>query len=300
MKYDEVKVMCHKAWSERFNYLCIDMVKKMKVNIVFSMKVEPHILNAFPKLNLFKKTITFTCFQMMFQIKDREDMENLNEVISLQDQVKTVRLQDKLGKQKFQEDMRKILKPMTDAIKNNSENITKAITEVSNNNNKTIENINGKVLELMNDKGMIAAYLASSLVNLFKHENESQLKLKKDQNSNRMNDFLIKGGKPVSLYINMLTFRDSNKSFKLDEDLLETITIYDLNVDHSNQQDRKLIYEFAKEMNLNKKQKGNKSDGDKSIVRILKSPAIMASGVTTIFLSENLDELCDRLNLLLE
>ena len=27
MKYDEFKEMCHKAWSERFNYLCIDMIK---------------------------------------------------------------------------------------------------------------------------------------------------------------------------------------------------------------------------------------------------------------------------------
>ena len=27
MKYDEFKEMCHKAWSERFNYLCIDMTK---------------------------------------------------------------------------------------------------------------------------------------------------------------------------------------------------------------------------------------------------------------------------------
>ena len=27
INYDEFKEMCHKAWSERFNYLCIDMVK---------------------------------------------------------------------------------------------------------------------------------------------------------------------------------------------------------------------------------------------------------------------------------
>ena len=27
MKYDEFKEMCHEAWSERFNYLCIDMTK---------------------------------------------------------------------------------------------------------------------------------------------------------------------------------------------------------------------------------------------------------------------------------
>ena len=27
MKYDEFKEMCHKAWNERFNYLCIDLIK---------------------------------------------------------------------------------------------------------------------------------------------------------------------------------------------------------------------------------------------------------------------------------
>ena len=27
MKHDEFKERCHKAWSERFNYLCIDMAK---------------------------------------------------------------------------------------------------------------------------------------------------------------------------------------------------------------------------------------------------------------------------------
>ena len=33
---------------------------------------------------------------MLYSIKDREDLGNLNELVSLQDQVKTVRLQDKL------------------------------------------------------------------------------------------------------------------------------------------------------------------------------------------------------------
>ena len=46
---------------------------------------------------------------MLFPIKDRENLEKLNELVSLQDQVKTVRLQDKLGKQNFHEDMKKIL-----------------------------------------------------------------------------------------------------------------------------------------------------------------------------------------------
>ena len=83
---------------------------------------------------------------MLFAINKREDLENINELASLQDQLKAVRLQNKFGKQNFHEDMKKVLEPMTDAIKNTSEKISKTITENSNNNNKDIENINEKVL----------------------------------------------------------------------------------------------------------------------------------------------------------
>ena len=186
---------------------------------------------------------------------------------------------------------------MTDAIKDTSENLTKFNTENSINNNKAIENINERILELMDDKGLIAPYLASSLVILFKLENKSQFRLKKDLNSNKSNDFLINEGIPVTLFKNMLLFRDSNKSFILDGDLLEAITIYDFNVSHYNPKDQKLIHEFGKEMNFNINQKGRKSPRDKSMIKLLKSPAITASRVTTIFLSENSDELCDRLRL---
>ena len=238
---------------------------------------------------------------MMFPIKNREDLEKLKELATLQNQVKAVKLQDKLGKQNFHENIKKLYEPLTDTIKDVSESITKTLTENSNNNNKAIENLNEKILELMNDSGLVAPYLASSLVNVFKPENKSQFRLKKDLNSTKMNDFLINEGIPVTLVSNMLIFRDSNKSFKLDGDLLETMTNYDFNVDHSNRQDRKLIYEFAKEMNFNIRQKGKKSDRDKSIVRLLRSPAIMASRVSkTIFLSSDPDELCDRLKLFLQ
>ena len=33
MKYDEFKEMCRKAWSEKFNYLCIDMTKNKNEGI---------------------------------------------------------------------------------------------------------------------------------------------------------------------------------------------------------------------------------------------------------------------------
>ena len=196
--------------------------------------------------------------------------------------------------------MEKVFEPITQSIEKTSENITKSLTETSINNNKARENLNEKTLELLDEKGLIAPYLSSSLVNVFKPENKSQFRLRKDLNSTKMNDFLLNDGIPVSLLSNMIIFRDNNESFNLDGDLLETITNYDFNVDHSNQQDRKMIYEFAKEMNFNIKQKRKKSERDKSIKRLPNSPAIMASGVTTIFLSENPYELCDRLRLLLQ
>ena len=54
MIYDELKEICRVAWSEQINYLCIDMSKKMRVNIVYSMRAKKHILNEFVKVKLFK------------------------------------------------------------------------------------------------------------------------------------------------------------------------------------------------------------------------------------------------------
>ena len=99
----------------------------------------------------------------------------------------------------------------------------------------------------------------------------------------------------------MLTFRVGNKSFEKDGDLLETITIYVFNVSHANPQDQKMIYEFGKEMKFDIKQKGRKSKRDKSMINLLKTPAIMASGISQIIiLSSNPDELCDSIKLLLQ
>ena len=238
---------------------------------------------------------------MLFPIKDREDLEKLNDLVSLQDQVKVIRLQDKLGKQNIHEDMTKVFEPLTNTLKKTSENITKTITENSINNNKAIENLNEKILELMNDKGLIAPYLTTSLVEVFKKDNKSQFRLRKDPNSTKLNDFLIHGTIPVTIFSNMIVFRDSNKSFRLEGDLLKVITNYKFNVDHSNPQDKKLIYQFAKEMKYDTKSTGRPSVRHNSIVKLLDQPAIMASGVSkTIILSSDPNELCNRLKLLLQ
>ena len=238
---------------------------------------------------------------MMFPIRNIEDLQNLNEAVSLQNQVKVVRLQDKLGKQNFHEDMTKGFEPLTDTLKKTSENITKTITENSINNNKAISDLNEKISELMNDKGMIAPYLTTSLVEVFKKDNKSQFRSRKDNNSTKMNDFLIDGTIPVTIFSNMITFRDSNKSFRLEGDLLKLITNHKFNAGHSSPQDKKLIYEFAKEMNYDTKSTGRPSTRHTSIIKILESPAIMASGISkTIILSSEPNELCDRLKLLLQ
>ena len=190
---------------------------------------------------------------------------------------------------------------MTDELKNTSEKITRTLAENSINNNKAIENLNEKILELMDDKGLIAPYLVSSLVEVFKKDNKSQFRLRTDPNSTKMNDFLIHGTIPVTIFGNMITFRDSNKSFRLEGDLLKVITNHKFNVDHSSPQDKKLIYEFAKEMNYDTKSTGRPSTRHTSIIKILESPAIFASGISkTIFLSSDPDELCERLKLLLQ
>ena len=73
---------------------------------------------------------------------------------------------------------------------------------------------------------------------------------------------------------------------------------YDVNL--ASLQDKKLVYDFAKAMNFDTKALGKKSNRDRTLIKLLNSPAIMASGITTIFSSVTADELCDRLRLLLQ
>ena len=240
---------------------------------------------------------------MLYSIKDREDLEKLEELASLQDQVKVVKLQDKLGKPNFHEDMKQVFEPVTKSLENISENLTKAITDSSIKNNQALENLNEKFLELMNDRGILATYLMSPLSRITNPENSSQFRLEKDPNSNRVNDLLMKNKIPITLYGNMLTFRDTNKQIELKGDRLEMITNKDYNVDHASLADKKLMYDFAKEMHFDQKAVGKKPTREKTLIKLLKSPGFLISalGVSKIiFLPSDPDELCERLKLLLQ
>ena len=240
---------------------------------------------------------------MLYSIKNVDDLEILNKLVSLQDQVKVVKLQDKLGKQNFHEDMKKVFEPVTKSFENISENLTKAITETSIKNNLAIENVKNNLLEIMNDRGILATYLMSPLSRITNPENSSQFKLVKDPSSNRVNDLKINKTIPITLYGNMLTFHDTNKQFELKGDLLEMITNSKFNVDLASLADKKLMYDFANEMHFDPKASGNKSIRDRKLKKLLNSPGLIvsASGVSkTIFLSSDPYELCDRLKLLLQ
>ena len=240
---------------------------------------------------------------MLYAIKNREDLENLEKLASLENQVKVIKLQDKLGKQNFRENIKKVFEPVTKSLENTSENLTKAITETSIKNNLAIENINNNLLEIMNDRGILATYLMTPLSRITNPENASQFKLVKDSSSNRVNDLKINKTIPIILYGNMLTFRDTNKQFELKGDLLEMITNSKINVDLASLSDKKLMYDFAKEMHFDPKASGNKSTRDRKLLELLNSPGLLvsASGVSkTIFLSSDPNELCDRLKLLLQ
>ena len=138
----------------------------------------------------------------------------------------------------------------------------------------------------------------SKITNL---ENSSQCKLVKDSSSKRVTDLEIHNSVPITLHDNLLTFRDTNKVFELKRDLLEMITNKNYNVDLASLSDKTILYDFAKEMNFDLKDPGNKYTRDRTLIKLRKSPAIMASGVSkTLFLSSDPNELCDRLKLLLQ
>ena len=224
-------------------------------------------------------------------------------MVSLQDQEKVVRLQDKLGKHNFLEDMKKVSEPVTKSIEDVSEEVTKTITESSIKNNKALENINNKFSKVINDRGILAFHLMSPLSKISNPENTGQFKLVKDSTSNGVNDLLIHNSIPLTLHNNLLTFLDTGKEFELKGDLLKMMTIINYNVDLASLQEKKLLYDFAKEMYFDLKAQSNKSTRDRTLIMLLESPTLRASASSvskTMFLSSDPGEFCNRIKLLLQ
>ena len=119
---------------------------------------------------------------------------------SLKNQVNELRLQDKLGKQKFHENIEKLHEPLTDTIEDTSRDIIKTKTETSIKSNETLEILNNKRLEIVRVSGIITTYLISASSKITNLENTSQFKSVKHSTSNRVNDVLIHNTIPVFPY----------------------------------------------------------------------------------------------------
>ena len=89
---------------------------------------------------------------MLYLIKNRKDLEKLNKLISLQSQVKALRLQDNLEKHNFHENVKRVFEPVTKSIKDTSQDVTRTIPETSKVNNKALSNFNDTLLEILNDR----------------------------------------------------------------------------------------------------------------------------------------------------
>ena len=137
---------------------------------------------------------------MLNSIKGKEDLEKLEELASLQNQVKVVRLQDKLGKQSSQEEMKNIFEPVNKTLEKSSQDRTKTFMETSNINNKALQNLNKELLEKLDDRGIMVSCLMSRLSQSTNTENSTQFKLVNEPSSNRVNYSSIKNTIPTNYF----------------------------------------------------------------------------------------------------
>ena len=182
---------------------------------------------------------------------------------------------------------------MTKPVEDVSQEVTRTISETSIENNNALLNLNDKPLETLSDRGILASCLMSPLSKITNPEHTIQFKLVRDPDSNRVKDLLLNKTKPVTHHDSLLKFRDRERKFNLEGDPLKMITNKNYNVDLVTSSDKRLTFKFAKEMSFDEKSLGNKSTENKSPIRLLKSPGIMAFGVSTIFSTENPIELYD-------
>ena len=121
----------------------------------------------------------------------------------------------------FMKTWRNVLEPVTKPNKDVSEEVIKTMTEDSVKKDQALENLNSKLLKIMNDRNLIAAYLLSPPSKINNPENTSQFKLVKDSSSIRVNALLIHNSIPITLHDNLLTFRDTSEEFELKGDIFE-------------------------------------------------------------------------------
>ena len=94
----------------------------------------------------------------MYSLENRDDLEYLIGLISLQNQTEELCLQNKLGRRNFNGNLKKVFEQITDTIKNTSEYLTKTMMLTSKENNNALENLKVKHIEMMTDRGILSFF----------------------------------------------------------------------------------------------------------------------------------------------
>ena len=106
-------------------------------------------------------------------------MEKFNELALLEIHVKALRFQDRLGKQNYQEEKKKVFEPVTKTIQEASEDVPETMMVTSEENNNRLANLNNKLLRKSIDRVSLALFLVSLLSKITSPEHTSQFKLEK-------------------------------------------------------------------------------------------------------------------------
>ena len=127
---------------------------------------------------------------MIFAIKNKDDLKDLEELDELQSKVKQTRLVEELGEQGFHYDVKEIFEPITKAVTGSNQKIL----EETKYNTKTIENLAEsnkyvKTLELKNKNEVIHSSLIRPIATLLVRKNKIQLRLLDDPDSDNWNDY---------------------------------------------------------------------------------------------------------------
>ena len=150
----------------------------------------------------------------------------------------------------------------------------------------------------MNKNEVVQSCLIRTIAKLLLPKNKSQIRLLDDLDDDNWSDYKTQGEK-VTICDDKLLFRYTGVVFTLKGDILSLITDYQFNKTDS--PDAKQIINFLDDMHFEIHSKG-KSLGDRTNTKTFYNKrALLASGLhEVIFLSKNLNELCDRLRLIFQ
>ena len=217
---------------------------------------------------------------MIYSIRNKDEIEDLNELEDLKSKVKQVRLVENLDKQGFHNDIKQLYEPITKAVTDINQNLfeetkskTKAIEELDD------LSVHLKTFQLMNKNGVIDSSFIRPISKFLVPESKSHFRLKDDTDSDDWNDYTMRGEK-FTIYDDKLVFKNSGKIFTLRSDVLKMIINYKLKTTDS--PDAKLVILIMDEMYFDIPSLG-KSLRDRNLIKnCIKKRAILVSGFKTI------------------